>query len=52
MKQSTSISLSDKDRKRLKELLTVYDLESASELIRLLIEQEYNTVNKYRELNV
>lgn len=52
MKTGTSIYLSDKDKKRIDFLLNVYETEKVSELIRILIEKEYQTVKSYQDLNI
>lgn len=52
MKGTTSIYLNDKDKRRIEYLLNVYETEKFSELIRILIEKEYNTIKSYQELNI
>lgn len=52
MKQSTSIYLSDKDKKRMERLLEIYEVRSMSELIRILVEKETERINYYKELNM
>ena len=50
MKTQTSIYLSEKDIRKTKELVAKYDLGSASELVRMLIDKEYTTMKKYEEI--
>lgn len=52
MRTSTSISLSEKDKQKIKELIKIYDVESLSELVRILVQQEIERINFYREKNM
>lgn len=52
MKSTTSIYISEKDKRKAEYLMKVYETEKFSELIRILIEKEYNTVKQYQELNI
>lgn len=52
MRTSTSISLSEKDKAKIKELIKIYDVESLSELLRILVQQEMERINFYREKNM
>lgn len=52
MKGTTSIYISDKDKRKGEYLMNVYETEKFSELIRILIEKEYNQVRQYQELNI
>lgn len=49
MRKSTSISLSEKELKKSKELMRLYDTESLSELVRILIEAELKRIEFYAE---
>lgn len=49
-KSQTSFYLSEKDLKKIKKLQEIYDVRSASELIRILIQDEIDRVKKYEEL--
>lgn len=50
MRKSTSISLSDKELAKAKELMKIYDTESLSELFRILLKAENERINFYAEL--
>lgn len=50
MKTQTSVYLSDKDIKKLKELKSLYEADSVSELLRIIINNEYDLMAKYKEL--
>lgn len=50
MKTQSSIYLSEKDMKKVRELVKYYDSQSASELYRTLINNEYNQLLKYKEM--
>lgn len=52
MKTGTSIYLSDKDKRKIDYLLNVYETEKVSELIRILVDKEYQTVKSYQDLNI
>lgn len=52
MKTGTSIYLSEKDKKRVEYLQKIYETNKVSELIRILIEKEYNTIKSYQKLNI
>lgn len=50
MKTQTSFYLSEKDNKKIEKLKQVYDVKSASELVRILINDEHERVKKYEEM--
>ena len=50
MKKQTSIYLSEKDIKIIEELKEIYECESTTSLVRMLIRDELNNVNKYKNL--
>lgn len=49
MRKSTSISLSEKELKKSKDLMRVYDTESLSELFRILIKAESERIQFYTD---
>lgn len=52
MKKQTSVYLSDKDNRKLEVIKKTYETENTSEILRVLIDNEYETIKKYQELNI
>lgn len=50
MKTQTSIYMSDKDMKKFKELKKYYEAESGSELFRIMLNNEWQQAQKYKEI--
>lgn len=49
-RKATSINLSDKEMRKLKKLKEAYECDSNSEIIRLLVNDEFNRMQKYHEM--
>lgn len=52
MNSNTSVRLSDKDIKKLKDIQEAYEINSFSEMIRVLIRQEHERIIFYKDLNL
>lgn len=50
MKTQKSFYLSEKDNRKIEKLKKLYDVKSASELIRILIDDEFKRVKMYEEM--
>lgn len=50
MKTQTSIYMSDKDMKKFKELKKQYQADSGSELFRIILNNEWQQYQKYKEI--
>lgn len=50
LRKTTSISLSEKEQQKAKELMDKYELLSLSELFRVLINEELQRLNHYKDI--
>lgn len=50
MKKQTSIYLSEKDQNRLAKIKEVYEADTNNEVIKRLIQEEYDRIAKYTNL--
>lgn len=49
-RKATSINLSEKELKKLKELQEAYECDSISGIVRVLLNDEYSRMQKYHEM--
>lgn len=50
MQNQTAIYLTDNDRKRLNVIKEVYENNKNSDVIRILIKEEYDRIRRYRDI--
>ena len=50
MKKQTTIYLSDKDKKRIERIKEVYEADTTTEVIKRLILEEFDRIEKYSNL--